>query len=68
MHTHKATKTETRGYSGGVSVRNENRAAHGGVCYVETCSCGAVRHVLVNGRHTEEGEWSGTGAEESHAG
>jgi len=38
--------------------RGENRAAHGGICYVETCDrCGARREVNSNGRHVERGAW-----------
>lgn len=35
----------------------QNEAAHGGVCIVDTCSCGAERRTNVNGRHVEPGEW-----------
>lgn len=45
-------------YFGAVS-RDENRAAHGGVRYRETCqACGATRDWLCNGRHVETGEWT----------
>ena len=52
----------TRGYTSSVSSvsRNENRAAHGGVCHTQCrrTASGAirVRHVNSNGRHTEAGE------------
>jgi hypothetical protein len=55
-HKHTASKTDTRGYTGSVS-RDENRAAHGGVCEVETCACGYTRRTNVNGRHVEQGNW-----------
>lgn len=45
----------------GVAVEpytTQNRAAHGGVRYVETCShCGAERERLVNGLHEEVSPW-----------
>lgn len=34
-----------------------NPAAHGGVAWLEHCSCGATREVNTNGRHEERGEW-----------
>ena len=58
----KCSHTETvesnvRAFFGAVS-RDENPAAHGGVCHTETCvQCGARRRVNSNGRHTEEGPW-----------
>ena len=49
----------TRGYTATAS-RNENRAAHGGVCHTECrrTASGAIlaRKVNSNGRHTEVGE------------
>lgn len=38
----------------------EKRAAHGNVCVVDTCRCGAERQTNVNGRHVERGPWSNT--------
>lgn len=46
-----------RCYSGAVS-RDENRAAHGGICQVLECAkCGATRLVNRNGGHVERGPW-----------
>lgn len=56
MHKHRAKTTTTRAYTGSVS-RDENRAAHGGVCHHETCACGAERRINSNGRHEERGAW-----------
>lgn len=53
---HQIVSRKTRAFSGPVS-RDENRAAHGNVCENQRCSCGAERHVNVNGLHREEGEW-----------
>ena len=36
---------------------SENKAAHGGVTYTETCDCGAVRYVNQNGGFVEYGPW-----------
>lgn len=35
-----------------------NPSAHGGVCIVETCRCGATRHTNRNGQHEERGTWT----------
>jgi len=58
-HTHRAVKNLSRDYcfSGPVSDR-ENRAAHGNICTVDTCKCGATRRTNVNGRHIEKGQWT----------
>ena len=55
-HEHLAHFVSERAFFEAVS-RNENRAAHGGVCIVETCSCGATRMTNRNGRHQEVGAW-----------
>ncbi len=56
QHRHKADKTIDRPYTGPVST-NENRAAHGGICVVATCACGAQRRTNRNGNHVEAGRW-----------
>jgi hypothetical protein len=48
----------TVGYSGSVS-RDENRAAHGGVCHIQVRAgknCVLARRVNTNGSHQEIGE------------
>lgn len=55
-HRHKTIETTDRPYTGPVS-RTENRAAHGGICRVDRCECGAERRVNVNGVHREIGTW-----------
>lgn len=55
-HRHRAEKTTNRPYTGPVSTR-ENRAAHGGVCVVDVCKCGAERRTNSNGGHLERGPW-----------
>lgn len=36
---------------------DENRAAHGGICRIEYCCCGATRRTNINGSHVEQGDW-----------
>jgi hypothetical protein len=56
-HRHTITTILTRPFVGAVTQR-QNVAAHGCVTEVQTCSCGAVRAVNINGRHVERGSWS----------
>lgn len=36
----------------------QNKAAHGGICYVTTCpDCGKTRRENRNGQHVERGPW-----------
>jgi len=53
---HSVITSQPRPYTGAVS-RDENPAAHGGVCEHQRCTCGAVRYVNLNGRHREVGDW-----------
>lgn len=58
MITSKYETIATVGYSGSVS-KNENRAAHGGVCHLQARkgANGLIgRRVNTNGRHREVGE------------
>lgn len=64
-HKHKAKTEITRGYTGTArgahyTAKGENRSAHGGICHVETCACGATRETNSNGRHMERGTWQVT--------
>lgn len=55
---HSVLRSRERGFFGPVGpARDQNPAAHGNVCIVETCMCGAERSTNVNGRHEEQGEW-----------
>ena len=59
---HKKTReVSMRGYSGSVAVypyTDENRAAHGAVCFTYRCeACGAERKENTNGRHVEVSPW-----------
>lgn len=56
-HIHRAWgESRTEPFFGPVG-RDENPAAHGGVCEVETCRCGATRRTNVNQQHVERGQW-----------
>jgi hypothetical protein len=57
MHRHRAKSSEIRCYTGPVAQK-QNKAAHGGYCRHETCSCGARRRVNVNGLNVERGRWT----------
>jgi len=59
-HIHRAAPglTTERAFCGPVSDR-ENPAAHGNICVIYKCNCGAERLENVNGRHVERGEWHG---------
>ena len=65
---HRKTKdSPERGYTGSVAIYSssrgrwlteENRAAHGGIAWTETClDCGATRNINSNGNHVEKGPW-----------
>lgn len=44
-------------YTGPVTRREQNRAAHGNICEVSECACGATRRRNINGCHTESSGW-----------
>lgn len=55
-HKHRVKFSEDWGFTGPVKAK-QNPAAHGNICRVDKCSCGAVRRTNINGRHIERGEW-----------
>lgn len=57
-HRHRGTGSTVLPFSGAVS-RSQNPAAHGGVCIVKTCACGATQRINCNGMHREHGAWTG---------
>lgn len=62
-HRHKAKTRTTRGYFGGAyGAKHQEPRAAGGVCFVETCACGARRETNSNGRFEERGTWREKGA------
>jgi len=58
-HKHKALKTiATLPYGGALRpVGEQVTGAHGHICLVQVCACGATRSVNVNAPFTEEGDW-----------
>lgn len=56
-HVHRVKFSEQRCFTGPVAQK-QNPMAHGGYTRHETCSCGAVRGVNVNGLHIERGRWT----------
>lgn len=57
MHKHKAVQEKTVSYRGTAQGARENRRAHGGVCYVAMCQCGARRETNSNAGAIERGAW-----------
>ncbi len=59
VHRHRAVPKlqKIRGFGGPVS-KDENRRAHGNVCVVDTCCCGAQRLSNHNQGSVERGEWT----------
>ena len=58
-HKHEAKALRYLPFTGPVAGANYNPAAHGNVCIVSTCVCGAECRQNVNGLHTEKGPWIG---------
>lgn len=57
-HRHRVKSTRTVGFSGPVA-QPENSEAHGGVCHVDTCACGATRRINSTGMGRDErGPWT----------
>ena len=58
-HRHRAIKsaTKTYSYAGPIEGARENPRAHGGICEVEACKCGATRAANISAGHVEQGRW-----------
>ena len=56
-HQHKEKTYRIVGYQHSIPGAVENRRAHGGVCILSTCSCGAERKTNSNGNAEERGPW-----------
>lgn len=56
-HHHRKKTSAIRPFSSPISGARENPSAHGNVCVVDTCNCGAVRQTNVNQQHRERGPW-----------
>lgn len=64
-HTHRIAKTRTECFTSPIhSARHPNPAAHGDLCVVRVCLCGAERRTNLNGRYAEFGEWIPTPTED----
>lgn len=59
MHKHRSFKREVRCYETTAIGAKERPEAHGGICTVSFCRCGAKREVNSNGRAVEQGTWYG---------
>jgi len=58
-HAKKNIFTVTMPYNGSIyRAEKTNPAAHGGYTEIQSCTCGALRSVNVNGNHIEKGRWS----------
>lgn len=51
-HSHRPQYSTETVYTGG-----GHGPSTGGITVTEQCSCGAVRHTNINGRHQDTGEW-----------
>jgi hypothetical protein len=57
-HRHRVKTEKIYAYTGPIySASKENRKAHGGVCIVAYCACGAKRRTNSTGHHQERGAW-----------
>lgn len=57
-HRHRVKSTATYGYSAPIQGAKYNPRAHGGVCIVEYCACGARRACNSTGwGRDEQGPW-----------
>lgn len=64
MHQHRPLKKAQREipYRGPVAKGSaQNPMAHGNICVIDVCSCGASRRTNVNGPHVERGPWISSG-------
>ncbi len=56
-HKHQEKSYRIVGYMHPIPGAKEDQRAHGGVCIISTCSCGAERKTNSNGRFEERGPW-----------
>ena len=59
MHRHREKTYRIVGYTAPIPGARYNPQAHGGVCIISTCSCGAERRANSNGgpKGREVGPW-----------
>ena len=60
MHQHREKSYRIVGYTAPIPGVEQNPAAHGGVCIISTCSCGAERRTNSTGgaKRSEVGPWT----------
>jgi len=56
-HKHKVYQTTERPFFNCINPNHCNPAAHGGVILLRKCKCGAIKEILVNGKHVETSLW-----------
>lgn len=56
-HRHRAKTTDMYGYNAPIVGAKYEPRAHGAVCFVERCACGATRACNGNGVFKEQGPW-----------
>lgn len=56
-HRHRPRIVTTGPFFAPVGSARENPAAHGNITLTQTCGCGAMRMVNVNGEAREVGQW-----------
>lgn len=59
MHRHQAKPSlrKLRAWTHCVAPTSCKPEAHGGVVYLDTCGCGAVRYTTINQNFTERSAW-----------
>ena len=59
MHKHRIKSSSETPFFGPVTGVKPEPRAHGCVCVVDRCPCGAARYTNVNGQFYERGKWTG---------
>jgi len=57
-HKHRAKVGMVAPFRGQIATAKENRAAHGNICEIAVCLCGATRFTNINQQHRERGRWT----------
>ena len=56
-HRHRTKTSRTICFGGPIDGARPNPAAHGNICVIDICACGATRAANVNGQYVEQGTW-----------
>jgi hypothetical protein len=56
-HRHRTKTTDIYCYNSPIVGAKYERRAHGAVCIVDRCACGATRACNSNGQFQEQGPW-----------